>query len=89
MFGDGQYVSGADKYMRAPFPNPGDLNFSGRYAGTQGYRHQGKTNVAYCDGHVEPVAKRYTDDVDYPAGDPNVSATTGFLSADNRLYGAQ
>ena len=27
IFGDGQYVAGADKFMRAPFPNPGDASF--------------------------------------------------------------
>ena len=39
LFGDGQYSGGADKFMRAPYPNPGDANFSGRYSGTQGFRH--------------------------------------------------
>jgi prepilin-type N-terminal cleavage/methylation domain-containing protein len=45
LFGDGQYSGGADKFMRAPFPNPGDANASGRYAGTQGFRHDGRSNV--------------------------------------------
>ena len=53
MFGDGQYVSGADKFMRAPYPNPGDAGFYGRYSGTQGFRHLKRTNAAFCDGHAE------------------------------------
>jgi prepilin-type processing-associated H-X9-DG protein/prepilin-type N-terminal cleavage/methylation domain-containing protein len=84
LFGDGQYISGATKFMRAPFPNPGDANFMGRYAGTQGYRHQKKTNVAYCDGHAESVSDRFTNNQD---GAAYVAPGTGFLSADNSAYG--
>jgi prepilin-type processing-associated H-X9-DG protein/prepilin-type N-terminal cleavage/methylation domain-containing protein len=86
MFGDGQWALGADKYMRAPFANPGDALFTGRFAGTQGFRHQGKTNVAFCDGHAESLEKRYTDNAD---GADNVTAGTGFLSKDNSVYGAR
>jgi prepilin-type processing-associated H-X9-DG protein/prepilin-type N-terminal cleavage/methylation domain-containing protein len=86
MFGDGQYSGGADKFMRAPFPNPGDSYFSGRWSGTQGYRHLGKTNVAFCDGHAEPMANRFTNNAD---GAENVAPGTGFLSNDNSLYGAE
>ena len=32
LFGDGEYSEGANKFMRAPWANPGDLSFSGRYA---------------------------------------------------------
>ena len=32
LFGDGQYAAGADKFMRAPLPNPGDADFSGRWS---------------------------------------------------------
>ena len=52
LFGDGEYSGGANKFMRAPVLNPKDASFSGRYAGTQGYRHLGKTNVAFCDGRT-------------------------------------
>src|SRR4051812_14150210 len=64
IFGDGQYTAGANKYMRAPFPNPGDADFPSRFAGTQGFRHRGKTNVAFCDGHAEALGRRYTDNAD-------------------------
>jgi prepilin-type processing-associated H-X9-DG protein len=83
IFGDGQWAGGADKFMRAPFPNPGDAAFSGRWAGTQGFRHLGKTNVAFCDGHAEALSDIFTANSD---GSANVAPGTGFLSSDNRLY---
>jgi prepilin-type N-terminal cleavage/methylation domain-containing protein/prepilin-type processing-associated H-X9-DG protein len=83
IFGDGQYSSGADKFMRAPFPNPGDASFSGRYSGTQGFRHRQRTNVAFCDSHVESLLNCYTQNSD---GAANVAPGTGFLSPDNSLY---
>jgi prepilin-type processing-associated H-X9-DG protein len=85
LFGDGQWAGGADKYMRAPFPNPGDVQFSGRWSGTQGFRHLGRTNVAFCDGHAETMSTRYTANAD---GAGNVAPNTGFLSKDNSLYGS-
>jgi prepilin-type N-terminal cleavage/methylation domain-containing protein/prepilin-type processing-associated H-X9-DG protein len=88
LFGDGQYYSGADKYMRAPLPNPGDANFTSRSAGTQGFRHHGGTNVVFCDGHAETLTQRYT--VASPASEiPLIGAGTGFLSADNSMYDSQ
>ena len=84
LFGDGQYADGANKYMRAPWANPGDLSFSGRYAGTQGFRHRGQTNVAFCDGHAEPKEECFTET--YSEDQPMVAEGTGFLSPDNRLY---
>jgi prepilin-type N-terminal cleavage/methylation domain-containing protein/prepilin-type processing-associated H-X9-DG protein len=83
LFGDGQYSAGADKFMRAPWPNPGDANFSGRYAGTQGFRHQNRSNVTFCDGHAESVSACYTNNAD---GANNVAPGTGFLSSDNSMY---
>jgi prepilin-type N-terminal cleavage/methylation domain-containing protein/prepilin-type processing-associated H-X9-DG protein len=84
LFGDGQWANGADKFMRAPFPNPGDASFDGRWAGTQGFRHLGQTNVAFCDGHADSLGTRYTQNKD---GADNVAPGTGFLSPDNSLYG--
>ncbi len=85
MFGDGQWGDGADKFMRAPFPNPGDQTFFGRWSGTQGFRHLQKTNVGFCDGHAETLSGRFTDNSD---GSQNIALGTGFISKDNRLYGA-
>ena len=81
IFGDGQWAEGANKFMRSPLPGKLDAFFSGRYAGTQGYRHLGRTNVAYCDGSVKSIQGCYkrTD----PA---NIAEWTGFLSADNSAY---
>ena len=85
MFGDGQWAGGANKFMRAPFPNPGDETFTGRYAGTQAFRHLHKTNVAFCDGHADSLSNRFTNNTD---GADNVAPTTGFLSSDNTTYDA-
>ena len=79
LFGDGQWASGANKYMRPPKTHAGDT-FTARHAGTQGYRHRGATNVAFCDGHAETLRERYT------AGSKSVADGTGFLSEDNSLY---
>lgn len=84
LFGDGQYADGANKFMRAPFANPGDVSFSARSAGTQGFRHRGKTNVVFCDGHAETLAQRHTST--YPAEKERIAPGTGFLSADNSMY---
>lgn len=83
LFGDGEYAGGANKFMRAPWPNPGDATFRGRWAGTQGFRHGGRSNVAFCDGHAEARRARFTENQD---GAGHVAAGTGFLSADNSLY---
>lgn len=83
LFGDGQYGAGANKFMRAPWRNPGDAGFDGRWSGTQGFRHRGQTNVAFCDGHAESVRDVFTANQDDAA---NVAPGTGFLSADNSAY---
>ena len=47
----------------------------------------GGVNVAFCDGHADSLADRYTETDDYNAAG-NFTPTTGFLSPDNSLYGA-
>jgi prepilin-type processing-associated H-X9-DG protein len=84
LFGDGQYASGADKFMRAPFPNPGDASFTDRAAGTQGYRHRKRTNIAFADGHAETWPDRFLNTT--PSEIPKIAPATGFLSDDNALY---
>lgn len=91
LFGDGEYVGGANKFMRAPFPNPRDASFSGRYAGTQGYRHLGRTNVAFADGHSRPVDVLFTNTDTNGAQILRIyneknKTKLGFLSQDNRAY---
>jgi prepilin-type N-terminal cleavage/methylation domain-containing protein/prepilin-type processing-associated H-X9-DG protein len=83
VFGDGEYSVGANKFMRAPFPNPADKTFSGRWAGTQGFRHARQSNAAFADGHTESMRHRFTKNKD---GEAKVAAGTGFLSEDNSLY---
>lgn len=84
LFGDGEYYNGADKFMRAPFPHPGDLSTTTRAAGTQGFRHRGRTNVAFCDGHAESLGDRFTKTIAPQM--PLVARGTGFLSTDNSMY---
>lgn len=86
LFGDGQYGGGADKFMRAPWPNPCDEDFVGRWCGTQGFRHQRLSNTAFCDGHTESLRNCYTSNAD---GSNNVASGTGFLSPDNSMYELQ
>ena len=89
LFGDGHYNGGANKFMRAPkFDRYFDDSGSNlRKAGTQGFRHSGKTNIAFADGHVEALEKSY----DIAGNSAFVSISTegvkcGFISEDNRLY---
>ncbi|MEI9959602.1 MAG: type II secretion system protein [Limisphaerales bacterium] len=83
LFGDGQYAAGANKFMRAPWPNPGDEAFNGRWSGTQGFRHRKQSNAAFCDGHAESLRARFADNAN---GADNVAPGTGFLSASNSIY---
>lgn len=82
LFGDGEYESGANKFMRSPFPGALDADASLALGGTQGFRHRRKTNVGFADGHVESRADRYTDTAAF--GTPVEGC--GFLSPDNSLY---
>jgi prepilin-type N-terminal cleavage/methylation domain-containing protein/prepilin-type processing-associated H-X9-DG protein len=93
LFGDGQWAEGANKFMRAPLRSPADRTFSGRYAGTQGYRHAGKTNVAWCDGHTSSQEKLYTNieparqqNLITEYNNANKHNKIGFLSLDNSAY---
>lgn len=82
IFGDGQYAGGANKFMRAPFPNPGDASFDGRNAGTQGFRHRNRSNAAFCDGHAESLRDCYTNNSENSL----IAPGTGFLSISNSMY---
>ncbi len=86
VFGDGQWAEGADKFMRAPWPNAGDEDFAGRYSGTQGFRHGQRSNAVFCDGHAQSLRNCFTNNAD---GAENVAPGTGFLSASNSLYELQ
>ena len=87
LFGDGEYADGANKFMRAPQDDPdnGGSISSARTAGTQGYRHLRRTNVAFCDGHAAVWQKRYTT-AQREDQQSNIAPGTGFLSSDNKAY---
>ena len=87
VFGDGHWEGGANKFMRSPKSTRAN-DFSGnglREAGTQGFRHRGKTNVAFADGHVEALAKYYTLAGKEGAVSSN-QVICGFISIGNELY---
>lgn len=93
LFGDGQWSKGANKFMRAPLRSPADRTFGGRYAGTQGYRHSGRTNVAWCDGRVSSEEQLFTnieparhEDLIKEYNEANRHNKIGFLSPDNSAY---
>jgi prepilin-type processing-associated H-X9-DG protein len=93
LFGDGQWKNGANKFMRAPLRSPADRTFNGRYAGTQGYRHSGKTNVAWCDGHTISWEQIHTNtEIAWQESSlkeynkTNRGSRIGFLSPDNSAY---
>ncbi len=87
LFGDGGYSGGANKFMRSPLYAPGDAGVfsTGRYAGTQAFRHAGHTNAAFCDGHADSFNNRHTN-IDPASEASSIAPGTGFLSPDNSLY---
>ena len=65
-----------DNFLRSP----GDTAFFGSYySGLADFRHEGKANVAYADGHVKAVADLFP----FSAARPEY----GGLSADESAYG--
>lgn len=91
IFGDGQWSNGANKFMRAPRQWDGDTDNSVKAAGTQGYRHAGKTNVAWCDGHTSSQSRFYTETVPeeklkLDRYNDTTRVKIGFLSPDNSTY---
>ncbi len=94
LFGDGEYASGPNKYMRSPLPSADDPASAEVHAsGGQGFRHHGATNVVFADGHAQTITIRINDRLPTTgiwssnallrilAGKNN-----GFLSQDNSAY---
>lgn len=88
LFGDGEYSGGVNKFMRSPFKDVehGGDDFDSRSAGTQGYRHLRRTNVAFADGHAVSWREQWTETHDNQRESVLRAPTTGFLSKDNSLY---
>jgi len=88
IFGDGGYDGGskANKFMRAPFGNGdfGDHPFLGRSAGTLHFRHTGKANVSFVDGHTGVLKTIYRNS--YNNEIVNVFGPCGWASADDSMY---
>jgi len=91
LFGDGEYYGGANKYMRAPLKSSSN-KFDFPTAGTQGYRHGGRTNVVWCDGHGSSQKELYTDTSEgggkkkLEKYNRKAKVKVGFLSPDNSAY---
>jgi len=91
LFGDGQWSGGANKFMRAPKKWAGDTENSLKAAGTQGYRHNKMTNVAWCDGHASSQKEYYTETASSERRkieryNETAKDKIGFLSPDNSAY---
>ncbi len=53
MFGDAGRKNGSNRYMRAPLRSEGPLvSWQAIYSGGQAFRHAGRTNVSFVDGHI-------------------------------------
>ena len=77
LFGD----CSANKFMRSPLLDETYDPYTDPYtrcAGRQAFRHQGATNVAWLDGHVGSVTKKFAGCDD--------ESDSGFLSENNSAY---
>jgi prepilin-type N-terminal cleavage/methylation domain-containing protein/prepilin-type processing-associated H-X9-DG protein len=90
LFGDGEYASGANKYMRSPQLSPTEPPGTPSHAGTQGFRHRGKTNVAWADGSAEAISidprNRVPSHLRTPTILNIIGTNNGFIGTDNSLY---
>ncbi|MFH0911079.1 MAG: type II secretion system protein [Planctomycetota bacterium] len=85
LFGDAEGNNfgslGFNRLMRAPQADrPHASSWPWPESGTQAFRHWGRTNAAFCDGHVESLEDRYA------AGVTSLAPGTGFLSDNDSLY---
>jgi prepilin-type processing-associated H-X9-DG protein len=50
----------------------------------KGFRHRGRTNIAFCDGHADSLKERFTSTL--ADQQSKIAPGTGFVSKDNSLY---
>lgn len=87
LLGDGGWSGGANKFMRAP-SNRVEQDWGTVYAGGQAFRHEGRTNVAWLDGHCSAVDRSHEG----PQTNPDLvvgilgAPANGFLSEDDAAY---
>jgi prepilin-type processing-associated H-X9-DG protein len=87
VFADGGWRGGANKFMRAPSGRvEGDLGLV--YAGAGAFRHGGRCNVAWLDGHVEGAEQPHEGEHATPTLLRSVMdwPSNGFLSPDDSAY---
>ncbi len=87
VLGDGGWAGGANKFMRAP-SNEIEFDWGTVYAGGQAFRHAGRTNVAWLDGHLssEPVPHEGPQAGTAFATEVLGAPANGFLSDDDDAY---
>ncbi len=85
LFGEGGYRLGANKFMRSPVQ---ELELA--YGGAQAYRHGGRTNVAFIDGHVgsdrAPQRGRHFEALPESISSLLAFPDNGFLSEGDQAY---
>lgn len=85
LFGEGGYRLGANKFMRSPVQ---EMELS--CGGAQAFRHGGRTNVGYIDGHVasfgDPRRGRHFDALPPHLSDLLAFPDNGFLSDGDEAY---
>lgn len=87
MFADGGWRGGTNKFMRAPSARV-EGNLGVVYAGASAFRHGGRCNVVWLDGHVGVVEEAREGVHATPSLLKNVMdwPRNGFLSADDSAY---
>jgi prepilin-type N-terminal cleavage/methylation domain-containing protein/prepilin-type processing-associated H-X9-DG protein len=84
LVGDGGWIAGANKFMRAPFDPIGEGTV---HAGGQAFRHLDQTNVVHVDGHAASTRKRFRKPGARPSNELILNwPANGFLSADDSAY---
>ena len=87
VLGDGGWAGGANKFMRAP-SNEVEFDWGTVYAGGQAFRHAGRTNVAWLDGHLSSEPRAHEGPRVGTAFATEVLGVpeNGFLSSDDDAY---
>lgn len=85
LIGDGGWVAGANKFMRAPLDT--GVPEAAVHAGGQAYRHLDGTNAGYVDGHGRSLQEGFRKQGAAPNNERFLDwPKNGFLASDDRPY---